>query len=362
MTTISTNPVSRSGRGGNRRGRLRLGVIAGFLVALLAWGAAPAVAAPAAKPSGRITFGVEPASARAADGRPYFSFGVSAGAVLYDHAAVVNYSSRTLSLQLYATDAIETSAGGYGLLPSSVRPTGVGAWVSFPPRFANLQVPPASPTGPGEVVVPLTVRIPDNATPGDHAGGIVASLRTVGTSKGQKVILVVRTGTRLFIRVAGALAPRLSISDLHATYAGTLNPIGKGEVTVSYAVNNTGNVDLALTQRVAVSGLVSDHRQIALANLPLLLPGASTDERVVVAGVWPQFRLRATVSAIEQVPVGSAGVPSLATVSASVSVWAIPWPLLAVIVLMLIAVVVSFRLRRRRATPPVAPERELVKV
>jgi hypothetical protein len=176
------------------------------------------------------------------------------------------------------------------------------------------------------------------------------------------VILVVRTGTRLFIRVAGALEPELSVSDLHATYTGTLNPIGKGELTVSYAVTNTGNVDLALTQLVAVSGLVSDHRQIALANLPLLLPGASTDERVVVAGVWPQFRLRATVSAMEQVPVGSAGVPSLATVSAGVSVWAVPWSSLALIVLVLVAVAVTFRLRRRRATPPVAPERELVKV
>ena len=336
--------------------------MAGFLVVVLASSAPSALAAPAAKPAGRLTFGVEPASPHAADGRPYFSFGVSPGAILYDHVAVVNYSSQTLPLQLYATDAIETSAGGYGLLPSSVRPTGVGAWVSFPPRFANVRVPPATAKGPGEVIVPLTVRIPDNASPGDHAGGIVASLRTVGTNKGQKVILVLRTGTRLFIRVAGVIEPKLSISELHATYTGTLNPVGKGEVTVSYAVTNTGNVDLALTQLVGVSGVVSDHRQVALANLPLLLPGATTDERVVVPGLWPQFRLRATVSAVEQLPVGSAGVPALSTVSASVSLWAIPWPLLAVIVLLVIAIALALRLRHRRATPPVAPERELVKV
>jgi hypothetical protein len=173
---------------------------------------------------------------------------------------------------------------------------------------------------------------------------------------------VLRTGTRLFIRVSGVIEPKLSISELHATYTGTLNPVGKGEVTVSYAVTNTGNVDLALTQLVGVSGVVSDHRQVALANLPLLLPGATTDERVVVPGLWPQFRLRATVSAVEQLPVGSAGVPALSTVSASVSLWAIPWPLLAVIALLVVAIALALRLRRRRATPPVAPERELVKV
>lgn len=349
-----------SSNGGKQRDRLRpraaIELPIGLLVCavLLVCIVSPASAATSSKAPMRVTFGVEPASARGADGRPYFSFGVTPGAVVFDHVSVLNYSSIPLSLQLYATDAIETSGGGFGLLAASTRPTRAGSWISLPPRFATVRVPAESAKAPGQVVVPLIVRVPDHATSGDHAAGVVASLRTVGTnSSGQKVVLLQRVGTRVFIQVAGALAPKLAVTDLHASYEGTLNPIGQGQATVSYLLRNTGNVDLAVDQSVAVSGFL-DAKQVALPKVLFLLPGAALPESVVIHGVWPQFLLRATVVARPMAPAGVNNVPGMPPLRTSTSFWAIPWPLLLLIALVALAGYLAHRTRTRARTRSLA--------
>jgi hypothetical protein len=312
----------------------------------------PASAATSSKSRARVTFGVEPASARGADGRPFFSFGVTPGAIVYDHVAVLDYSSTPLSLQLYATDAIETSGGGFGLLPATTRPTGTGSWISLPARFATVRVPAESAAlAPGQVVVPLVVRVPDNATPGDHSAGVVVSLRTVGANaSGQRVILLQRVGTRVYIQVAGALAPNLAVTDLHASYDGTLNPLGQGQVTVSYLLRNTGNVNLAVGQSVTVSGFLGA-KQVALAKVLFLLPGASLPESVVVPGLWPQFLLRTKVSARPMAPAGVSNIAGLQPLTTTTSLWAIPWPLVTLIALVVLAGFLAYRVRSRARIP-----------
>jgi hypothetical protein len=309
-----------------------------------------------------VTFGIEPSSALGADGRPHFSFGVTPGAILFDHVAAVNYSTVPLSLQLYATDAIETAGGGFGLLPADVKPTGAGSWISLPPSDASVEVPGRSATGPGQVVVPLTVHVPDKATPGDHVGGVIASLQTVGTNaSGQKVILDQRIGTRVYIRVSGVLVPKIALTDQHATYEGTVNPVGQGRVKVSYRISNTGNEVVALDHlAVSVSGLIGSQQQRALANIPILLPGASLVENVVVPKVWPQFRVNETETAT---PLSLTGgrVPGLGLVTSGTGVWAVPWTLLAILVLLVLGVVLWRRTRSRRPAPVPASAPELVR-
>ncbi len=360
MRNDPTQPDDPPRAGASQLCWLRLSAVAGLFVGLAFCAALPASAAAKSKPKARVTFGVEPASASGADGRPDLSFGVTPGAVLADYVAVLNYSSLPLSLQVYATDAIETPNGGFGLLPVGTRPTGVGAWISLPSLFATVHVPVESSKGPGQVVVPIVLRVPDSATPGDHAGGVVASLRTTGTnSSGQKIVLVQRVGTRVFVRVSGKLTPKLSLTDLHASYQGTLNPIGQGKAKVSYLVSNTGNVDVALDQSVSLSGLLGSKRQLALTEVPLLLPGASLHESVVVPGVWPEVFLHATVSAEPLAPVGTS-VAGLEPLGAKASLWAIPWSLLGLVVLVLLAAFGTLRVRASRAARRLAGPTQLV--
>lgn len=366
MKPFPSRPCAQLSPGSKPSGWLRAGVAAAAVLGLLAWTIAPASATSPPTTKQRVTFGIEPASALGPDGRPNLSITVTPGASLQDYVAVLNYSSVALPLQVYATDAIETTGGGFGLLPANVRPTGVGSWITLPKRDASVRVPAETAKGPGQFVVPLTVHVPDNASPGDHVGGVVASLQSIGTNAtGQKVVLQQRVGTRVFIAVSGKLTPKLTVTDLHATYSGTLNPIGKGSMSVSYTVTNAGDVDLALGQQVAVTGWFGTRRQAALASVPLLLPGASVSERVVVPGVWPTFLVHTTVTARPYAPVGGTS-PGIGPVTATTTVWAIPWTLLLIIALIVLAGFLALwrrsRVRARRAAPPVLPEREAVPV
>jgi hypothetical protein len=197
----------------------------------------------------------------------------------------------------------------------------------------------------------MTVRIPLKATPGDHVGGLVASLQTVGkNANGQQVVLNQRIGTRVFVRVSGTLAPKVVLTAVHADYDGTLNPVGKGNVEVSYVVHNAGNTDLAVDQAVRVSGAIADSQSVKLPKIALLLPGSSVAERVVLPGLWPQLLVRVTVTAQPLAEPGDT-LPGLVTASASVWVWAIPWSLISIVVVLLAIAFVALRIRRRRADP-----------
>ena len=244
--------------------------------------AAPAAAATQPTPAGRVTFGIEPAGIGSAAVRSNFSFSATPGAVVNDNVAAVNYSSVPLTLQIYATDAVETSGGGFGLLPGNQKPTGAGSWITLAPGSSTVQVPAETPSGPGRVVVPFVVHVPFKATPGDHAGGIVASLQTEGSNaNGQRIVLDQRVGTRVFILVSGPLTPQLAVTDLHAvTKARESGRQGPGQDQLSGQQH--GNVDLGIDQSVAVSGVIGDNHHASLARSLCSWRATSVAESVVV--------------------------------------------------------------------------------
>jgi hypothetical protein len=308
-----------------------------------------------------VTFGIQPAGLGKVDQRGYFTYSATPGAHLSDHAAILNYSTKPLTLQVDITDALSTPTGGFALLADGQKPKDVGTWVSYPPKLHTMVVPARTADKPGERDLPLTVVIPANATPGDHVGGITVSLLSLATSpNGSKYKLVQRVGARLFIRVSGALRPELTVENLGASYHGTLNPLGKGHATITYTVHNTGNVALGGTQEVSVSGLFgSTAKAKDLAQIPLLLPGFSINVSVDVAGVVPAFRETATVS-LTPLKIEGTDLPPAGPWIASTGFWAIPWPWIGLLCFLLLSLAVfEWRMRHRRRggdqAPPEAP-------
>ena len=220
--------------------------------------------------------------------RTSFSYDVAAGTHLTDQATLYNYSNVQLTFHVYGTDAFNDQAGGFSVLSGDKKPTDVGAWIHVPQAFTL----PAN----SQVTFPVTIDVPLHATPGDHAGAILASSPVSGSGPDGKIVNVDRrTGTRMYIRVAGRLTPRLAVTKLSAAYHARLSPLG-GHVTATYRIENIGNVRLAGTQRFHAGGLLGMlGKSTKPTAIPELLPGQA-------------FTLRAELDGLPATILGSAGV------------------------------------------------------
>ncbi|MGI5137495.1 MULTISPECIES: WxL protein peptidoglycan domain-containing protein [unclassified Streptomyces] len=328
-------------------------LLAACLLAVLPAAAASATA-PATQRSdaghggtGRTTFGVQPSAAKKPDARPNFSYGATPGAIVKDHIAVFNYGTKPLMLRVYAQDAFTTADGGFDLYAAKRKPTDAGAWVKLDKN--RVKIPARS-----RVIVPFTLTVPTKATPGDHTGGIVASLAASATDKkGNKVAVDQRVGARIYLRVAGEITSRLAVENLHTEYHGTANPFGSGSATVTYTVRNTGNVRLAAHQAVSVRDAFGGTATVAkLRDLPELLPGDAVTMTTTATGVFPAFRDTTTVTVDPQPVRGDVKFKILPRVTRTVAFSAVPWALLAVLLVLAGAATVWLVRRRRRRNPP----------
>ncbi|MFJ2300350.1 WxL protein peptidoglycan domain-containing protein [Oerskovia paurometabola] len=325
----------------SRRRRGAAAVLAGVVAALLSTTPAGALEAPdgAAPGSTPVTWGVAPASA------PTFDLALDPGATITDELVVTNRGDVPLDLAVYAADAFTSPTGALDVLPAGATSVDLGAWITADvPRVA---------VGPGErVTVPFTLSVPANATPGDHTAAIVTSLVT-GAGEGG-VAVDRRLGTRVLVRVAGDLAPSATVTAVHADYAGSWNPVGTGDVQVSFTVTNTGNVRLAGPLSATVAGGVGSV-VVPLGDLPELLPGDALTLTGTVSGVAPLGRLGASVTlapvvattASTTLPDGAAS-SRVAPATGEGRLWAVPWSALALAIL-LVGAVLGWRALRRRA-------------
>jgi len=199
------------------------------------------------------------------------------------------------------------------------------------------------------LILPVLLHVPANASPGDHVGAVIVSITGLARGKNQKLKLEQRIATKVIIRVSGPLHPRLSIQNLRASYSGHLDPFASGTVTVSYTVRNTGNALLGASQKVTVHGLLGSSAEArGLPVIPLLLPGGSYTVRTRLSGVPPEI---AVTASIRLNPEGLRGDlnPGIRVTTASVTLWAVPWILAAVVFLLLLVVIgLIWRRRRRR--------------
>ncbi|MBO0869035.1 MAG: DUF916 domain-containing protein [Micromonosporaceae bacterium] len=339
------------------------GLLAAAAVALTLTGP-PAAADPSPQPSpsgqaasggaakaapGSITWSVQASSAQGPDGRRSFSYNkLKPGIVVHDYVAVTNFSAMPVSFDLYATDAFNDASGTLTLLPANQKPTDIGSWVSDLKKTVTL--------APNERAnEPFTLTVPSTATPGDHAGGIIASVSIQGkNSQGALVKVDRRLGIPLNLRVDGPLTPGLKIESVSSVYHGTANPLHGGGVDVNYTVHNTGNIRLNLTQDVAAKGLfgLAKLRGIDAKPLTDLLPGATYHATLHLSNVFPLGPISVRVHAVPSQPADTPPLSGakLQDQSFSVSMWATPWLVFLVIVLLVGAFfLVRWQLASRRA-------------
>ena len=303
---------------------------------------------------GRRSFGVQPSGPKKVDPRPNLTYrDVKPGQVLYDHVAILNISNRPVTLSVYAADAYNTPDGAFDVLRAGQTSRDLGSWVKL--RRTTATVPARS-----ALITPIELRVPKNAEPGDHAAAIVASLRSrVRDRKGNVVDRDDRVGTRLYVRIAGPLHPRIELSRHEAGFHAGRIPLGRGRATVTYTIRNTGNVRLVGKQTIRVTNLIGGSaRAQRVPDLPELLPGNEFSFSTPVEKVLPTFVDTAHVT-IDPVSVSGNVDPAMAQATAKARFVAVPWLVVAVL-LALAGIGVRWWWRRRRARRAAAPAAPVV--
>lgn len=260
-----------------------LGVVAPFPLVAVGPPAAATSAALAQSTEVPVSWSVRPAPMPGIDQRPNFVYEAEPGETIHDALVVENLGSVELVLGVYASDAFNTDEGGIDLLAAGAQASDVGRWVR--PEQRAITVPAG-----GAVEVPFTVQVPEDATSGDHTGGIVTSL-TVSEPDvaGNQVRIERRLGSRLHVRVDGELVPELSFIAFEIEHRPNANPFAPGSVVARYTVENTGNVRLRATRELRVDGSIGSTRISEGADMAELLPGNSLELTQEIGDVWPTF-------------------------------------------------------------------------
>jgi len=270
-----------------------------------------------------------------AGNRPNLSYEVDPGAELTDAVTLYNFSNVQLTFRVYATDAVNNDQGEFDLLPGEEEPKDVGTWITLPQD--NITVPAGS-----QATMPITVKVPADARPGDHAGAILASSEATGAGPEGRIVTVDRrTGSRVYVRIAGDLDPDLAIENVDTTYTPALNPLG-GSAEVTYRIQNRGNVRLSGSHSVSIAGPFGvAEKRIPAEDVPELLPGEGVTLRTTFDDV-PATAVAFTTVRLEPSG-GNVGGEELSTVTRRATTVAPP------ITVIVLAVAFVFVLRARRA-------------
>jgi hypothetical protein len=276
--------------------------------------------------------------------RTAFDFAAEPGDALADVMLIENLSDKAQTIAIYGQEAVLTPDGKYSAPPGRAQEGSFGAWII--PASDELTVDPY-----GEAQVPFTIQVPVGATPGDYDGALFTTLAQLPSADGEQVVVDLRVGIRVHVRVVGDLAPALAISEITPVrLAPWWNPL-PSEVGLNFAVTNTGNVrvEARVATQVVADYLVKTDRFDGLdpAETPELLPGSTitlSAKPVEETGAWarsPYFaklwgfgKQTFTVHLVSgEVPHSDIAVP---TVSRTVEVWVIPWIPAGVVLIVLL--------------------------
>jgi WxL Interacting Protein, peptidoglycan binding domain len=325
-----------------------------LLTGALSAGPLPALAAPgghaaaAAAALGNGSFAIAPTPPPGSTQPPgYFSMIALPGQKFAESVSVANFTKAPLKLLLYPADAYTIRKGG-GFAVAGIRavPRDLGTWISKLPKAVTI---PARK----QLDIRFTLHVPGNATPGTHAGGIVAQSavpQLVQVNGRLRARVYRQVFTRVYTTVSGRLIPNFEIDNMAVTHPQPPFPlVSKRNGQITYFLSNTGNALISPTVHVWVTGLFGTSLDRSLPATSQLLPGGIASYQVA----WPG------VPAIGPVHVHLAVRSSYGltrTAEYSYTAWPVPFlAAVAVLVIAALAATVLLLARRKRAKPAAAP-------
>lgn len=194
-----------------------------------------------------------------------FYYEVDAGETIEDTLLVqrrIKQKDKAIAnAELFGVDASMSSNGFLSMSPETVEQQQLGAWISFDEK--SIEVGEKAEMG-------YKIEVPKNATPGQYVGGMVLvpydPEEKENEEAGSKVRL--RYATTMLVEVRGEFKPSYELSEF-------THSIKDGKLSVTFNLNNTGNVIYTAGGTMTLNGLYSS-KTIEIPNRNIL-PGKSAN-------------------------------------------------------------------------------------
>ncbi len=152
------------------------------------------------------------------------------GEVKKDGVYVINNTSEKKTVFIYSTDSTPSTGGAFACKQMGDSKTDVGAWVALEKSEVILEAN-------SKVLVPFAIKVPGNASVGEHNGCILFQEKKAAAGQEAGVNLSVRTGLRMVITIPGELIRKLEILGFKVERQAKL-------LILKPQVKNTGNVSI----------------------------------------------------------------------------------------------------------------------
>ncbi len=246
----------------------------------------PLALCPAAGATAAGGFGVRPAHVDPSDSstRAYFKRSVEPGGSFADQVIVTNEGDVPLGLLVSAVDALTGATTGTVYANRQDPQRAAGAWLRG--VQGSLTLPART-----ERAVAFTVKVPADATPGDHVAGIAFEETLPGaTGSGFSITQVIREVVGVLVNVPGpARAFTLNIGPPAVRVSGS------GSMAIAVDLGNDGQVLGKPYLWAVLDGPRGYHRDLRL-QLDTILPGDRVAYLLAWPGVAPEGRVHVCVA------------------------------------------------------------------
>jgi hypothetical protein len=270
------------------------------------------------------------------------------GTVIHRRILIVNQEARTARFSVYA-DAAHINGGLFIGYTGSTR-NELTRWIS-------VQHPAVTLAAGGSVMDTITIKVPRNATRGEHYGVIwVQQTAKARTHEGEfGVTEVSRVGIRLYVAVGRGGAPPTSFDITSITGRRT----AAGRPVIVAHVNNTGGraIDLNGTVRLADGPGNTSAGPFPAQQIVTLAPGQSWNMTFDPPKSLPDGSWRATITLVSGITKATARATvqlgPMAAAQAGLSAVQGIWLALGGLILVLVVVMGWYALQQRRRQLPV---------
>lgn len=249
---------------------------------------------------------------------------------------IVNDSDETLTFNLSIQDYIVEDANGTpkfltdGQLSNQFS---AASWMGVSPT--QITVKPGT-----REEIAYYLKIPRNARPGGHYAAVTYTPDNKATVSGSGAAVTTVVGTLFYIRINGPIKEQATVTELSAPVISEYSP-----VHIKTVIKNNGDEHIKPYGTLTIKNVFGKTVSTQILQPNNIFPLASRNYDNILSKSWLFGRYTAVLNA-------KYGRENALMLTGVVAFWVIPWKLLILIALLILAGVLGYLYMKKKNTPP----------